>query len=528
MPEISLGNGASDLSKAEPFALGLLSIDPPSRRVGTGGRSEMLEPRVMRVLVALGETPGRVLSRDDLIELCWDGHIVSDKAITRAASLLRHAIEDLSGGAVRLETIPRVGFRLMVDGQTPGAMPQGSLGPVADGRTPSPDVEPETAGGYRRWSRRTMAAGLVMAGAAAAIGYAEWLRARQYVPDPRASELYRKGQEIQKAGVPESMGEAIDAYKQAVAIDPGYADAWGALALSYRYPTYGRVSWSLSDPREVRVAAGRALALDPVNADARLALIGAYPSYRRWLEQEERLRVFLGDHPDSALAHALLANLLSQVGRLEESLAAARRAVTIDPMRQIGWIALVLALSYLGRNQDADLAVEETRSRWPRQHRIWFLGYHVLMDSWRYAEAVTYLRDTTRRPDVIGTATLEQNVSSAEWLATGRGVAEYRNRNRSVPGDFLVAAIYVTVSSMVFAGMTDELFALFEASFFGGVVNGTRVAPPGPLDLRPTGPLFAPAVLRLRDDPRFGSLLERTGLKDYWRKSGTLPDFRRG
>jgi hypothetical protein len=57
-------------------------------------------------------------------------------------------------------------------------------------------------------------------------------------------------------------------------------------------------------------------------------------------------------------------------------------------------------------------------------------------------------------------------------------------------------------------------------------VNGTRIAPPGPLDLRSSGPLFAPAVLSLRNDPRFTSLLARTGLEDYWRKSGTQPDLR--
>jgi hypothetical protein len=59
-------------------------------------------------------------------------------------------------------------------------------------------------------------------------------------------------------------------------------------------------------------------------------------------------------------------------------------------------------------------------------------------------------------------------------------------------------------------------------------VEGTRVAPPGPLDLRDSYPLFAPAVLSLRNDPRFASLLARTGLEDYWYKSGTQPDFRRG
>ncbi len=310
-PALALANGAGDLSKAEPFALGPLAVDPPSRRVSGGVLSEMLEPRVMRVLVALGEIPGKVLSRDDLIELCWDGQIVSDKAITRATSLLRHALDDMTGGAVRLETIPRVGFRLLVDGLQAGGISSGEPHPGVAVQTASTIKEPEAVGGPRRWSRRAAAVGLVMAGGgAAAIGYAGWLRTRQYVPDPRAAELYRKGLDIQKAGVAEAMSEAIEAYKQAVAIDPRYADAWGALALSYRYPTNSEPR-RLSDPREVRVAAGRALALDPDNAEARLALILAYPGFRR-LEWEERLRTFLSDHPDSAVGHAVLGWMLSR------------------------------------------------------------------------------------------------------------------------------------------------------------------------------------------------------------------------
>ncbi len=197
-------------------------------------------------------------------------------------------------------------------------------------------------------------------------------------------------------------------------------------------------------------------------------------------------------------------------------------------MRQIGWVVQVQALCYAGRNQDADLAVEEVRSRWPRDFRIWFLGYSVLADSRRHAEAVTYLRATTRLPGSIAPDTMETLVSNAEAFSTGRGIAEYRNRNRKAPAAVLIANIFTTASSMVVSGMTDELFALFEAFFFGGVVNGTRVDPPEPLDMRPTSLLFSPAVLSLRHDPRHASLLERTGLEEYWRESGTQPDFRRG
>jgi DNA-binding winged helix-turn-helix (wHTH) protein/tetratricopeptide (TPR) repeat protein len=515
--ETSLSNGGHDLSKAEPFVLGPLSVDPPARRVGIGVRSEMLEPRVMRVLVALGETPGRVLSRDHLIELCWDGQIVSDKAITRATSLLRHAIEDLSGGTVRLETIPRVGFRLAVAGQ-----PDARQTPVA-----GPPVAKAVTGARFRWSRREMGAGLVAAGGTA-LAVAVWLRTRQHVPDPRAVELYRHGQAIQKDGVLETMGEAIKAYKQAVAIDPRYADAWGALALSYRYPVVGPFV-RLGDPQEVRAPARRALALDPGNADARLALITLYPYYRRWQEYEAQLRAFLRDYPDSALGHFRLGQLLLNLGRIEDAVTEANQAIDIDPTRQIAWLYLAYAYYYAGRDDEGDVAIEEARSRWPQAWRLYVNGYYLLLFGKRYSEALAYARDTNRRPRMLGPEIVERYIQQADAFASGRSLAELKKKSRIVfqPASLKIQAPQFAGPGLALLGMVDEMFTFLEAYFLGGVVNGTRVAPPGPLDPRSSYPLFAPAVLSLRSDPRFTSLLARTGLEDYWHKTGIQPDFRR-
>ena len=117
---------SQDLSKALPFTLGPLSVDPPTRRVSASERDAVLEPRVMRVLVALASAGGRVLSRDDLIALCWDGQIVGDNAINRVISRLRHVLAELAGERVKLETITKVGFRLVSDGDAPA---KGSVEP---------------------------------------------------------------------------------------------------------------------------------------------------------------------------------------------------------------------------------------------------------------------------------------------------------------------------------------------------------------------------------------------------------------
>ena len=52
------------------------------------------------------------------------------------------------------------------------------------------------------WTRRATVNGLAVAGAAAAIGTAGWFWTKQqHVPDPRAVQLYKRAQQIEKNGV---------------------------------------------------------------------------------------------------------------------------------------------------------------------------------------------------------------------------------------------------------------------------------------------------------------------------------------
>lgn len=104
------------LAHRQPVIVGPLTIEPALRRMSDGtGRSRKIEPLVMQVLLALVSADGATLSRDDLITACWEGRIVSDDAVNRVMSRLRRIFADLAGEAVMLETVAKVGYRLVVD-----------------------------------------------------------------------------------------------------------------------------------------------------------------------------------------------------------------------------------------------------------------------------------------------------------------------------------------------------------------------------------------------------------------------------
>jgi TolB-like protein/Flp pilus assembly protein TadD len=115
-----------DLAKEAEFDLGGLRIRPPVRQVESRGGAETLEPRIMQVLVVLGRKRGDVVSRDELIELCWEGRAVSDDAINRCTARIRKLGE--AHDDFRLETIPRVGYRLTSAESEAATEPAGKQG----------------------------------------------------------------------------------------------------------------------------------------------------------------------------------------------------------------------------------------------------------------------------------------------------------------------------------------------------------------------------------------------------------------
>src|SRR6187551_151031 len=113
-----------DLAQEPPFRLGELAVAPPSRELtAPDGARQTLEPRVMQVLVALARADGAIVSRAELIRTCWNGTVVGEDSINRTISLLRRASEGIGREAFRIETIPKVGYRLVLPRSEPPGPP---------------------------------------------------------------------------------------------------------------------------------------------------------------------------------------------------------------------------------------------------------------------------------------------------------------------------------------------------------------------------------------------------------------------
>jgi len=113
-PMTSADESLIDLARVSSFTLGPLEVRPPSRQVVLGERRDVVEPRVMQVLVALARRRGEVVSRDDLIASAWGGRVVGEDAINRAIAGVRRIADAYGGFAV--ETVTRVGYRLTEQG----------------------------------------------------------------------------------------------------------------------------------------------------------------------------------------------------------------------------------------------------------------------------------------------------------------------------------------------------------------------------------------------------------------------------
>ena len=206
--------------------------------------------------------------------------------------------------------------------------------------------------------------------------------------DPDAYQSYLKGRVSFSRFTPESLAEAEEYFRRAIAKDPQYALAYAGLA-----DTYIQLAGRARPPRETmpkaRAAVEKALALEPNLAEAYSSLgqvklfyefdfEGAGAEYRR----------ALAANPGSPLVHQTNGLYLAARGRTRESLEEAKRVQELDPV-SIGSGCMRARLLYYAREYDLAIAeYEKTVAADPTVTGFCTFGIFAYQQKGRLAEAI--------------------------------------------------------------------------------------------------------------------------------------------
>lgn len=500
---------ASVLAHHPPFHIGAVEVRPATKTVSRDGHETVVEPRVMQVLVALADAHGDVVSRDDLVEICWDGRIVGDDAINRIMSRLRRLAGDVGHDSFVIETVTKVGYRLRL------------LDPGEEVRTTSTPGAP--------LDRRKLIGGLAAGVVAVGLGGLAWRARRPSVP-PEARALLDQAMLAFNQDTREGQSQAEGILRQLVADQPRYADAWGALAMTYASDAHFRPTReSILLEQRARVATRRALSLDPDNRFGLVALANARPMFGNWLMVEQDLRRVIARQPKNFLALDLLSKVYHITGRNLLSLDWLGKSVAGRTPSPGMLFAQARALWYAGRLDECDQVLAKGAQLYPTHFAIWFQRFYTALFSNRADTALALALDKSHWPSNIPEAEVQYVGRVAEAMvdpAPGRVdavIAEVLARAHDGAGHAENSAQFAAA-----LGSPRTSFEILHAYYFGEgyTVPEVRFSPMQGVYTRVgdrmTNFLFAPSMVSLHRFAEFGALTRRLGLAGYWRRSDTL------
>ena len=93
--------------------IGAWCVNPASGQISRDGQTARVEVRAMRLLLCLAEHAGEVVSIDDLLNQVWADVTVAPDSVYQAVTSLRRQLGDDSKQPTYIETVPRLGYRMV-------------------------------------------------------------------------------------------------------------------------------------------------------------------------------------------------------------------------------------------------------------------------------------------------------------------------------------------------------------------------------------------------------------------------------
>ncbi len=174
---------------------------------------------------------------------------------------------------------------------------------------------------------------------------------RRHQVVPEAYTAYLKGRFFLNRRNRDAMTSAIAFFKQAIALDPNYAEAHASLALAYGVQISNGVRRDVLPAAQAEAAV--ALRLQPDLFEAMLADAEVQEISWNWAKAYSAFGRLFARYPKNADAHHFYGYLMMNFHLPERWLDEHRRAVALDPLSSIDQENIAEALHALGRNDEA-------------------------------------------------------------------------------------------------------------------------------------------------------------------------------
>lgn len=308
---------------------------------------------------------------------------------------------------------------------------------------------------------------------------------RRYETSVEAYDLYLRARVLEIQGPSTgARGQSIKLFEEAIAKDPSFTPAYAGLAALHALRSgFAKLDYA-QESAKMRIAAEKAIQLDPLLAEAHDAMGMAHAGDARWGQSEKSFRRAIELDPSRSLSHEHFAVFfLLPVGRVEEAVSEMRAAERADPLsRSVQyWIWYVLLSA--GRYDEAAGPCGKA----PPDTGKPCLG-RVRLGQGRIGEAIKILEETQPRD------------RPSAFLGYAYARAGRREEAEKIAAGWQKDPLF---QAIIFAGLGDKDRTL-DALERGAVAGRLRVG----------RTLTFPELALLRGDPRLKALRQKIGLPE--------------
>ena len=314
--------------------------------------------------------------------------------------------------------------------------------------------------------------------------------------DPKTYQLYLEGRYFTRQGSADAIGQSIELFKQALAIDPGYVPALAALANSYMWYA-GLGAMPIQEGNALAdEAIATALAIDPTYAPTygvrgmsrvfnKFDFAGGMDDWQHALQLD----------PSNADAVYMAGNGSQTVGRFRQAIDYYMQAIEMDPVQPAIYESLAGAYYFTGEQDKAETTFRKLLSLSPEYTSAHYRLGRVLL----------------KKGDTDAALQEMQQESQNVYSGTGLAMAYYALGN--------IEAADKALASLIADAADHAAFQIAEVYGFRGEVDKALQWLNRAYEIHDGGlptTLGNPAFESLISDPGWEQFLEKIGLAEAW------------